>query len=232
MFIVELLLGYREYRDKNDLVSILFRLSADRFCDMLSCSAAFAAPKLPAYNVKIDETTVSGLSAGGYFAVQMHGQSLDDLLSITLSLLCSPVGYSDIIRGAAIFAGGPYHCALGQMSTALTTCMTAIPGPNLQTYVTATNNNANAKLIADTKLLNNASVYLFSGTSDATVKPVVMNTLQQYYLKYVKVIAQSVLSISPHLGLMQPEKVKYVNTMAAAHTQPTDDPINTNRELA
>ncbi len=50
-------------------------------------------------------TTVSGLSAGGFFAVQMH------------------VAFSRSINGSAIFAGGPYFCSNGVLETALTACM-------------------------------------------------------------------------------------------------------------
>ena len=42
------------------------------------------------YNVKAEETSVSGLSSGGYMAVQFH------------------VAFSGTIRGAGITAGGIY----------------------------------------------------------------------------------------------------------------------------
>jgi poly(3-hydroxybutyrate) depolymerase len=38
------------------------------------------------------KVTVSGLSSGGFMAVQMH------------------VAYSSVFSGAGIFAGGPYYC--------------------------------------------------------------------------------------------------------------------------
>jgi len=38
----------------------------------LLVAAVAAAPKLQAYNVDVSETSVSGLSSGGFFAVQMH----------------------------------------------------------------------------------------------------------------------------------------------------------------
>jgi poly(3-hydroxybutyrate) depolymerase len=60
--------------------------------------AVHAAEKLGAYNVNINTTTVSGLSSGGYMAVQLH------------------VAFSSFIKGAGIFAGGPYHCAQGWLS--------------------------------------------------------------------------------------------------------------------
>jgi poly(3-hydroxybutyrate) depolymerase len=49
--------------------------------------------RLPAFNVDIRQTSVSGLSAGGFMAVQFD------------------VAFSSILKGAGIIAGGPYSCA-------------------------------------------------------------------------------------------------------------------------
>ena len=50
--------------------------------------------------------TVSGVSAGGYMAVQAH------------------VAFADKIGGAGVVAAGPYHCARGDVQVALANCMT------------------------------------------------------------------------------------------------------------
>ena len=50
-------------------------------------------------------TTVSGLSSGGYMAVQLH------------------VAHSASVRGAGVLAGGPYYCAQGSVWTAAWNCM-------------------------------------------------------------------------------------------------------------
>lgn len=42
-------------------------------------------------------TTVSGISSGAFFSVQMQ------------------VAYSSLIAGAGVIAGGPYYCAQGNM---------------------------------------------------------------------------------------------------------------------
>jgi hypothetical protein len=128
------------------------------------------------------------------------------------------MAFSDIMQGAAIFAGGPFHCAEGSMTTATGTCMTGVPAPNLQKYIKATDADVASGAIADpAKYLtpSNQSVYLFSGTNDQKVKPIVMKTLNAYYQHYMK-----------------PERVIFENTIAAAHTQPTDDPHNANRMSA
>lgn len=67
--------------------------------------AAHAADPLPALNVDLLETSVSGLSSGAYMAGQFH------------------VAYSGTVGGAGVIAGGPYDCAEGQLSVALNRCM-------------------------------------------------------------------------------------------------------------
>mmetsp|Transcript_36359 Transcript_36359/g.55832 ORF Transcript_36359/g.55832 Transcript_36359/m.55832 type:complete len:85 (-) Transcript_36359:556-810(-) len=66
-----------------------------------------SADALPALNAAADKSTVSGLSSGGFMAVQLH------------------VAYSDVFKGAGIFAGGPFYCAQDKEMTALTTCMSS-----------------------------------------------------------------------------------------------------------
>ena len=52
-----------------------------------------SAQKLPALGADLSQTSVSGLSSGGYMAGQFH------------------VAHSATVIGAAIFAAGPYGCA-------------------------------------------------------------------------------------------------------------------------
>lgn len=123
---------------------------------------------LPAYNVEVNQTSVSGLSSGGYMAVQMH------------------VAFSSLMKGAGIIAAGPYNCAQGNLSTALTACTTAQPGPpNPQTHINITDQRAGAGDVDPTSYLRSQKVYLFSGTLDTTVRPLVMNALNTYYGHYV-----------------------------------------------
>ena len=53
------------------------------------------AEPLRAFNVDIKETSVSGLSSGGFMAVQFQ------------------IAFSSTVKGAGIVAGGPYFCARG-----------------------------------------------------------------------------------------------------------------------
>lgn len=77
-------------------------------CGLAASNAAMAAPPLEevATGVKIDvgRISVSGISSGGFMAHQFH------------------VAHSEHIMGAGIVAGGPYHCAQGRISDAVSRC--------------------------------------------------------------------------------------------------------------
>src|SRR5712691_11662392 len=68
---------------------------------LTAASPARAVP-LPAYNADVHDSTASGLSAGGFFAMQLGGAC------------------SGTVKSVGIIAGGTYDCA-GQMS--YTGCM-------------------------------------------------------------------------------------------------------------
>src|ERR1043165_6206535 len=59
-----------------------------------------ASPALGAYGVDIRQTSVSGVSAGGAMAVQMH------------------ISHSSIMRGVGVIAGVTYDCADSSLPTA------------------------------------------------------------------------------------------------------------------
>ena len=135
----------------------------------MSGAANAAAVKLSAYNADPSQSTVSGISSGGFMAVQMH------------------VAYSASFKtGAAIFAGGPFYCTQGSVSTAQGACMNALPsGPDTATSISTTNSYASAGSIDATSNLTTTKVYMWSGTSDTVVKQAVMDALKTYYLNWV-----------------------------------------------
>jgi len=121
------------------------------------------AAKLQSYNVDLAGTTVSGLSSGGFMAVQMH------------------FAFSKNINGAAIFAGGPYYCAQGSESTAITSCMSSPAGINVNTLTTTAKNLAKAGSIDSLDNLTGQKVFIYSGSKDTTVKPGVCKAMQTMY---------------------------------------------------
>ncbi len=124
-----------------------------------------AAVSLGSYNADIRQSSVSGISSGGYMAVQLH------------------LAFSSIFAGAGIFAGGPYHCAGGGLTPALTTCTQG--SPDVNSLITATDSRAKSGDLDSTDNLRTQKIWLFSGTKDTTVRRSVMDALLRYYQHYV-----------------------------------------------
>jgi len=130
--------------------------------------AASAAVNLPQLNIDKTQTTVSGLSSGGFMAAQLH------------------VAYSATFKkGAGIVAGGPFYCAEGSITNATGRCMASPAGIPTSSLVTTTNNWASQGVIDPVVNLQSSKVYLFSGSLDSTVKPGVMDALKTYYNSFV-----------------------------------------------
>jgi hypothetical protein len=87
------------------------------------------------------------------------------------------------MKGAAIFAGGPYYCAQGSETTAVTTCESA--GPSAPSLVAITKTNFASGAIDDPSNLASQNVFLFGGADDTTVAPAVMDSLDAYYASFV-----------------------------------------------
>jgi chitodextrinase len=160
-------LPYRRCRGK---LRIALAVSSLLTAMALSSQASAAGVKLPAFNVDINQTSVSGLSSGGFMAVQFE------------------VAYSSILKGAGIIAGGPYGCAhdaRGDANKAMPACMNATRTINVPDLINITDQCARDDKIDSTSNLANHKIWMFSGTADSVVKQSVMNDLQRYYLHYV-----------------------------------------------
>ena len=130
--------------------------------------AASAAVNLPPLNIDTTQTTVSGLSSGGFMAAQLH------------------VAYSATFKkGAGIVAGGPFYCAEGSIVNATGRCMASPAGIPTSSLVSTTNSWASQGIIDPVVNLQSSKVYLFSGSIDSTVKPGVMDALKTYYNSFV-----------------------------------------------
>ena len=176
---------------------------------------AVAAPiSLPGQHIDADSVTVSGISSGGYMAVQMH------------------VAHSALVKGVGVIAAGPYGCA--QTASGLyanqlraqgpcmqgayslwqrTLCLSgwawaSCPGANrvdVASSVQATQRRAASGEIDPVAGLRSHRVMLISGSSDATLVPAVVDALRQYYLEFVA-----------------PANVHHEKLSGADHTFPTD----------
>lgn len=142
------------------------RLLALLFC--LGLPAAHAQG-LGAYNIDRDAITVSGVSSGGYMAVQLH------------------VAYSRTFAGVASIAGGPYYCAEDQLALGLTRCMVPDsydePDPARLAWIT--------RMFADEGRIDPVDgmaadrVWIFSSPGDTVVKQRVSDRLRDYYRNFI-----------------------------------------------
>lgn len=133
---------------------------------LLLFSASVAAESLRGYGAEVGTFTVSGLSAGGYMAVQMH------------------VAHSRRVRGAAAIAAGPYYCAQGSLWTAMRNCMRPggwNPLPDVNALKAHTERFAREGVIDPPSNLASAPAWFFSGTRDRTVGTRVVEALGTYY---------------------------------------------------
>lgn len=132
---------------------------AASFVFLFGFGCAIAAEKLPALGADVTAITVSGVSSGGYMAVQMH------------------FAHSSRVAGVGALAAGPYYCARGSLWTAWNLCMTGTPAAS----------KAEAERLArDGRIdpvanLAKGRAWLFSGTQDRTVTPSVVEALARQY---------------------------------------------------
>ncbi len=129
--------------------------------------AVEAASPPPTLTIDVAQTSVSGMSSGGYMAVQFG------------------VAFSSIVRGIGVFAGGPFGCAQGSLTTAETKCSAASTAPDVAPLITATNDLFTAGKIDDPKNLATAHVFLFGGADDSVVNPLVVDATQSYFAAFV-----------------------------------------------
>lgn len=133
---------------------------------LLASFAGKAQDRLPALDADPTGVTVSGVSSGGYMAVQVH------------------VAHSSAVNGAGILAAGPFYCAQGSVWTAYYNCMTpgsGTPLPEVRLLKAHAETFARTGLVDPIANVGRARVWLFSGTNDRTVDPAVVESLRRFY---------------------------------------------------
>jgi poly(3-hydroxybutyrate) depolymerase len=164
------------------------------FSLVIALNALAQTPKLSGYGANLSQTSVSGLSSGGFMSAQIH------------------VANSSKIIGAGIVAAGPYYCAgsssADPMNNATATCMNPIgPGPNSETLLAKAKEFAQKGWIDDPNNLKDDKVYIFSGSSDKTVTTKVVDQTAKFY----------------QLAGLPTQNIKYIKTINAGHALITDD---------
>lgn len=129
-----------------------------------------AAGDAPSDSLAIDPTriTVSGISAGGMMAHQLH------------------VAYPELFSGAAAIAAGPYGCAEGSLATAMARCMGTAAGElPVEEFAAMLRTDAEAGRIGDPAELADDRVWLFRGTGDTVVAAGVSDALAGLYAHFL-----------------------------------------------
>ncbi|GIH14547.1 depolymerase [Rugosimonospora africana] len=106
---------------------------------------------------------VSGVSSGGYMATQLQ------------------VAYSSRIRGAAIFAAGPYYCAQNNASQAVYGCGQNLWPDYLPTLEADASLWSGYRWIDPIGNLSGQPVYVYHGTADSTVAGSLTSDLASFY---------------------------------------------------
>lgn len=134
---------------------------------VLALFSLAAAANLGSYGGDRTQVSVSGMSAGAFFATQYH------------------VIHSSKVMGAGVIAGGPFWCARGNLMTALGACMTSPNSIDNGRLFDQTATYAGNSQIDPVDNLQNDKVWLFAGSSDSTVVPGVVSKAEEYYHNYV-----------------------------------------------
>jgi poly(3-hydroxybutyrate) depolymerase len=142
-----------------------------------ACAGQASVVSLGAYNVKLDETSVSGISSGGYMAAQFG------------------VAWSSIVKGVGIVAAGPYGCSQipkpgstygNNLFTAFYYCANRITAPDLAPMLSLTATFAADGRIDPTANMAHQKVWIYSGYNDGVVKQrTAVDVLYNYYASYM-----------------------------------------------
>ncbi len=144
-------------------MSKMCRISLFVTCGLLSLVCSIPLPTL---NINSSTITLSGGSAGGALATQLH------------------IAYSSMFSGAALIASPPFACAkMNLVSTAA--CMTLPLSIVTADLEFTTFSLQELGLIDPTKNLAHQRVWIFSGTKDTVVYQGVVKKQEEYYRLYM-----------------------------------------------
>ena len=132
---------------------------------LLAAAHALANDPLPALGAD-PVITVSGISSGGFMAVQFH------------------VAHSSTVKGAGVIAGGPFYCAQGSVWAALSNCTNPTawtPVPPVELLKADAEVLARGGLVDPVANLATTRVWLFAGILDRVVEPPVVEATRRFY---------------------------------------------------
>ena len=174
-------------------LSVIFAMLVHVGLGATSASAADPV-KLKSYNAAIGDSSISGISSGGFMAVQFG------------------TAWSSVIQGVGIVAGGPYWCDLANsedtlnayirpLDRALGACMKG-PLSDLDNndFVAKADENAASGAIDAPDNLGRQRIYLFHGTNDAVVDKASTDATAAFYRHYLGDAGRSHLFYQTALG--------------------------------
>jgi poly(3-hydroxybutyrate) depolymerase len=162
----------------------ILRIRARSLALLLACVVALplsclgSPPRgLPALNVDIAETSLSGISSGAFMAVQFE------------------IAHSSIVKGVGVVAGGPYFCSQGSAIGATTRCSCTLDPAHLVCGVSATSADVPAleratRSFAADQLIDNAGhiasqrVFILAGGRDPIVPAAMAAQTADYYSRF------------------------------------------------
>ncbi len=123
--------------------------------------------KLPKLNVDKTNITVSGVSSGGFMAVQLH------------------IALSSVFKGAASVAGGVYWCSQANALTAQSVCMKNPGSIKTDDYIQHAISEAKANTIENLDNLKNSKVYIYASAKDSVINSQSSDKLYEFYSKFI-----------------------------------------------
>jgi poly(3-hydroxybutyrate) depolymerase len=138
------------------------------FLTLFAAAPRLSADSTPQLDIDPERITVSGISAGGAMAHQLH------------------IAYPELFSGAGIIAGPPYGCANGDLATAFSRCMAQVPAPlPVAEFAASIREAAEAGQVGSPELLSDDRVWIFHGTGDAVVAAGVSEAVAALYGEFL-----------------------------------------------
>jgi hypothetical protein len=135
---------------------------------ILVAAATPQAVPTPALNIDPQRITVSGISAGGQMAHQLH------------------IAYSELFSGAGIIAGGPFGCANGSLATAMARCFNKVDDSlSVSDLAVDIRTAASDGRVGSVEALADDPVWLFHGALDKTVAVEVSDAVEALYREFI-----------------------------------------------
>lgn len=138
---------------------------------------------LPALAASPEETSVLGVSSGGYMATQLA------------------VAWPERFTGLGVLAAGPWSCAQGSLGLALGQCMSTRRGmPDMQALTQRLAGYRERDLVGEAEALEALRVYVWHGGADEVVEPRLGEALAEQFRGWLKAPSQLQLRQDAEVG--------------------------------